>query len=68
MYKEQIDAYMDGQKERMIEDLKTLIRIDSQRTEAKPGMPYGEGAAAVLKAGLELMEKAGLQRRIMRIM
>ena len=32
MYKEQIDAYMDGQKERMIEDLKTLIRIDSQRT------------------------------------
>lgn len=63
MYKEQIDAYMDGQKERMIEDLKTLIRIDSQRTEAKPGMPYGEGAAAVLKAGLELMEKAGLQTK-----
>ena len=40
-----------------------MIRIDSQRTEAKPGMPYGEGAAAVLKAGLELMEKAGLQTK-----
>ena len=39
MYREQIDHYIDTHKEEMIEDLKTLVRIDSQRTAAKEGMP-----------------------------
>ena len=63
MYKEKIDQYMDDQKEQMVEDLKTLIRIDSQRTEAKPGKPFGEGAAKVLEAGIGLMEKVGLKTK-----
>ena len=63
MYREKIDQYIDGKQQQMIEDLKTLICIDSQRQEAKPGMPFGEGAARVLEAGLELMENAGLQTK-----
>ena len=30
MYREKIDAYIDSKKDEMIEDLKTLVRIDSQ--------------------------------------
>ena len=59
MYREQIDHYIDTHKEEMIEDLKTLVRIDSQRTAAKEGMPYGEGAAKAIAAAKEMMEKAG---------
>ena len=58
MYREQIDHYIDTHKEEMIEDLKTLVRIDSQRTAAKEGMPYGEGAAKAIAAAKEMMEKA----------
>ena len=31
MYKEKLDAYIDAHKEDMLEDLKTLVRIDSQK-------------------------------------
>lgn len=63
MYKEQIDHYIDTHKEEMIEDLKTLIRIDSQKTEAKPGMPYGEGPAKAIAAAQEMMERVGFTTR-----
>ena len=48
MYKEKLDAYIDAHKEDMLEDLKTLVRIDSQKGEGKPGKPFGEGPAKVL--------------------
>ena len=60
MYREQIDAYLDGKLDEMIRDLEVLVRIDSQKGEAKEGMPYGEGPAKVLKAASDLMEKYGL--------
>ena len=60
MYKEKIDTYIDGKREEMLADLSALVRIDSQRGEAKEGMPYGEGPAKVLAAGTALMEKYGL--------
>ena len=37
MYREKLDAYIDSKKEEMLEDLMTLVRIDSQRGEAKDG-------------------------------
>lgn len=40
MYREKIDAYIDSKKDEMIEDLKTLVRIDSQRGRAKEGKPF----------------------------
>ena len=61
MYKEQIDRYLESKTEAMLEDLKELVRIDSQRTEAKEGMPYGEGPAKALDAATRIMEKYGLK-------
>lgn len=61
MYKEKLDAYIDGKKDEMLEDLKTLVRINSKRGEAKEGMPYGEGAARAVAAAEELMKRYGLR-------
>ncbi len=63
MYKDQIDNYIDSHKEEMIEDLKTLVRINSQKMDPKEGMPYGEGPAKALAAAKEMMEKAGFLTR-----
>ncbi|MDY3767397.1 MAG: Sapep family Mn(2+)-dependent dipeptidase [Lachnospiraceae bacterium] len=63
MYREQIDHYIDTHKEAMIEDLKTLLRIDSQKSEAKEGMPYGEGPAKAIAAAQDMLEKAGFVTR-----
>ena len=57
MYKEQIDAYIDGHREEMLEDLKTLVRIDSQRGKSQEGMPFGEGPAKALAAAQAMMDK-----------
>lgn len=59
MYKEKIDAYIDSKREEMLDDLCMLVKIDSQRTEAKEGMPYGEGPAKAIAAAQGLLEKYG---------
>ena len=63
MYREQIDAYIESQKEQMLEDLAELVKIDSQRTEEKPGMPYGEGPAKALETAQKLMKNYGLDTK-----
>ncbi len=63
MYKEKLDAYIDAHKEEMLEDLKTLVRIDSQRGEAQPGKPFGEGPAKVLDTAEEMMKKYGFSTK-----
>ena len=60
MYREQIDAYIDSKKEEMLQDMMTLVRINSQKGEAKPGMPFGEGPAEVLAKAEEMMASYGL--------
>ena len=59
MYKEQLDAYLDAHKEEMLEDLKRLIRINSQKGEALPGKPFGEGPAKVLADASEMISGHG---------
>lgn len=61
MYREKIDAYIDSKKDEMIEDLKMLVRIDSQRGRAKEGKPFGDGPAMVVAAAEGLMKQYGLQ-------
>ena len=61
MYRKQIDEWIESRQEELIEDLKRLIRIDSQRGEPSPGNPFGDGPAAVLDAAGEMMEKYGLK-------
>ncbi|MCD8348319.1 MAG: Sapep family Mn(2+)-dependent dipeptidase [Lachnospiraceae bacterium] len=59
-YKEKIDTYIDSKKEEMLEDLKTLVRIDSQKGQAEEGKPFGAGPAAAIAAAQELMQRYGL--------
>ncbi|MDO5345178.1 MAG: Sapep family Mn(2+)-dependent dipeptidase [Lachnospiraceae bacterium] len=63
MYRKRIDAYIDSKKQEMLEDLKKLVRINSQREDAQPGMPYGKGPAMALDAAEELMRGYGLNTR-----
>lgn len=63
MYREQIDKFIDEKKEEMLEDLKSLVRIDSQKGAGRPGKPFGEGPAAALAKGEELMSRYGLKTR-----
>ncbi len=59
-YMPQVKAFFEAHREEFLADLAALIAIDSQRTEAKEGMPYGEGPAAVLTKTLEMAEGYGL--------
>lgn len=63
MYREQVEEYIDGKKEEMLEDLKALVRINSQRGAASPGKPFGKGPAQALELGEQLMGKYGLKTR-----
>ena len=61
MYREKIDAYIDSKKDEMLEDLKTLVRINSQRGRSEEGKPFGDGPAKVIAAAEGLMKQYGLQ-------
>lgn len=63
MYRDQTDSYIESKREEMLEDLKTLVRIDSQRGEAKEGKPFGDGPAAVVAQAQEMMSRYGLRVR-----
>ena len=59
-YKKQIDEWIDSHKDDMVRDLCMLMKIESVRTHAQDGMPYGPGPAKAVKAMEELMEAYGL--------
>lgn len=61
MYKEQIEKYIEAHKDHMVEDIKALVRIDSQRGQAKEGMPFGEGPALCLKKAEEMLKGYGFK-------
>lgn len=60
-YREYIDRWIDGHREEMIEDLKSLVRIASVKGEAREGMPFGEMPARAVHAMQEMMERYGLR-------
>lgn len=49
--------------EDMIKDLGALVQYDSQRGEALPGKPFGEGPAAVLAEALKIAEGLGFKTK-----
>ena len=59
MYRQQTDAYIDAHKEEMLEDLKRLIRINSEKGKALPGKPFGEGPAKVLEEASRIISGYG---------
>lgn len=59
MYREKIDAYIDSKREEMLADLSRLVRINSQKGEAKAGMPFGEGPAKAIAEAETLLKEHG---------
>lgn len=59
MYQDAIRQYLETHKKEMMEDIKSLVRINSARGEAKEGKPYGDGPAEALKEGCRILEKYG---------
>lgn len=57
--KELIHAYMQEHREEYIEDLKALVRINSQRSEALEGKPFGEGPARAIDAAMGMVRSYG---------
>lgn len=56
-FKKAIEAAMPA----LIEDIAALCRINSVESEAKPGMPFGEGVAQALDAALKMGEDMGFR-------
>ena len=50
-------------EEEFIQDLFTLVRINSVRGETKEGLPFGEGPKEALDAGLKICERYGFHTK-----
>mgnify|MGYP001347263591 CR=1 FL=1 len=59
MRKEELKTYIENHESEMIEDLKSLIRIPSEKQAAEPGKPFGAPAAEALAQGSRILEKYG---------
>lgn len=58
---EEIRHWMHGREDELVEALAPLIAAESTRSEAKPGMPFGEGPAKALDRALELARRWGFR-------
>ena len=56
---DRIREYMDAHVEEMVADACALIAINSEKTEAKPGMPFGEGNAQVFEEAEKILARCG---------
>jgi len=58
---ERIRQWMQGREDELVEALAPLIAAESTRSEAKPGMPFGEGPALALERAMELTKRWGFR-------
>ena len=58
---EKIRHWMHGREDELVKALAPLIAAESTRSEAKPGMPFGEGPAMALDRALELARRWGFR-------
>ena len=56
---DRIREYMDAHVEEMVADACALIAINSEKMEAKPGMPFGEGNAQVFEEAEKILTRCG---------
>lgn len=63
MYKEKIEEYFNIHKDEMINDIFSIIKINSCRGEAKEGFPFGDGPARALQEALNLGTKMGFKTK-----
>lgn len=57
---QQIDAFIEANKDAIVRDIKTLVDIDSVETAAVPGAPFGPGVKLALDTALEMARGMGL--------
>ena len=58
--KERFVKYIDEHEEELIEDVKTLCRINSVRGAYEAGKPYGEGPYNALMSAMSICERYGM--------
>ena len=63
MYRKKIEDYFTINKEKMLNDICSIIKIKSDRGEAIDGMPFGEGPAKALEAALNLASGMGFKTK-----
>ena len=56
---EKIRKYIDTHVDEMVDDACALIAINSEKMEARPGMPFGEGNAQVFVKAQEILARCG---------
>lgn len=52
---------IDACKDQMLEDIRSLVKIDSVETAAAPGAPFGPGVQKALQKALETGERLGFR-------
>lgn len=60
---EKLDKRLEGYMPELLEDLARLVSINSEKTEALEGMPFGKGNAECSAAAAAIAEKCGLKTR-----
>ena len=63
MYKKQIEEYFENNRDEILNDICNIVRIKSDKGEAKENMPYGEGPAKALEAALKLAKGMGFKTK-----
>lgn len=61
--KKQLSDYLKAHETDIINDVSRLVRIKSDREEAKPGKPYGEGPAAAVAEAVKMFEEHGFSAK-----
>ena len=57
---QKIDAFMEANKEQMLQDIAELVAINSVEAQPAEGAPFGQGPRAALDKALELAGRMGL--------
>lgn len=55
-----IDRFIADNERNIVRDIGRVVAVNSVLSEAKEGMPYGEGPAKVLDIGLDIAKELGL--------
>ena len=58
---EELLKKIDEISDEMISGIKRIVQIDSVQSEAKPGMPFGEGVDKALEEALKLARELGFE-------
>ena len=57
---QKIDAFIEANKEQMLQDIAELVAINSVEAQPAEGAPFGQGPRAALDKALELAGRMGL--------